>query len=218
MSRSLLLDFNGVIINDEEQHRLALTAALDSYGIPLTSTDYYRDFLGFDDRECFRHAFGVAGRPIDRDRLAEAVARKGVAYEAAIAHRMDLVPGAIAFIEAAYKDGIPMAIVSAARRSEIEFVLTTTGMHDLIDAVVAAEDVTHCKPSPEGYLYGLDLLRANPEDSVAVEDSVPGMLAARAAGLTVAMLATSHPREDLSAADLVWDDFSGHLPRELPWP
>lgn len=217
MPPALLLDFNGVIINDEHQHQASLATALESYGIPLAHEDYYREFLGFDDRECFRYAFSKAGLPLDRDRLAEAMERKGTAYQALVSERMDLVPGAIAFIESAYREGIPMAIVSAARRSEIEFVLRTTGVADLIDAVVAAEDVTSCKPSPEGYLYGLDLLRADPADAVAVEDSVPGMQAARAAGLRVAMLATSHPATDLGAADLVWDDFSGRHPRDLPW-
>lgn len=214
---ALLLDFNGVIINDEEQHRVALTSALESYGIPLTTAEYYRDYLGFDDRECFRHAFRTAGVELDRDRLVEAIGRKGAAYEAAIAEQMDLVPGATAFIEAASREGLAIAIVSAARRSEIEYVLNAAGVLDLVDAIVAAEDVTSCKPSPEGYLYGLDLLRADPADAVAVEDSIPGMQAARAAGLRVAMLATSHPREELAMADLVWDDFAGHHPSELPW-
>lgn len=214
---ALLLDFNGVIINDEEQHRVALTSALESYGIPLTTAEYYRNYLGFDDRECFRHAFRTAGVELDRDRLVEAIGRKGAAYEAAIAEQMDLVPGATAFIEAASHEGLAIAIVSAARRSEIKYVLNAAGVLDLVDAIVAAEDVTSCKPSPEGYLYGLDLLRADPADAVAVEDSIPGMQAARAAGLRVAMLATSHPREELAMADLVWDDFAGHHPSELPW-
>ncbi|MCL4867305.1 MAG: HAD family phosphatase [Gemmatimonadales bacterium] len=214
---ALLLDFNGVIINDEEQHRVALTSALESYGIPLTTAEYYRNYLGFDDRECFRHAFRTAGVELDRDRLVEAIGRKGAAYEAAIAEQLDLVPGATAFIEAASREGLAIAIVSAARRSEIEYVLNSAGVLDLVDAIVAAEDVTSCKPSPEGYLYGLDLLRADPADAVAVEDSIPGMQAARAAGLRVAMLATSHPREELAMADLVWDDFAGHHPSELPW-
>jgi HAD superfamily hydrolase (TIGR01509 family) len=214
---ALLLDFNGVIINDEEQHRASLTHALGTYGIPLTRTEYYGEYLGFDDRACFRYAFQKAGLPLDRERLAEAMGRKGTAYEAAVSEHMDLVPGAIEFIEAASREGLRLAIVSAARRSEIEFVLQRTGVHDLIDAVVAAEDVTECKPSPEGYLYGLDLLRAEAEEAVAVEDSVPGMRAARAAGLRVAMLATSHPAEDLIEADLVWKDLAGHQPAELPW-
>jgi HAD superfamily hydrolase (TIGR01509 family) len=218
MPPALLLDFNGVIINDEEQHRESLTQALAAYGIALSVADYYREYLGFDDRQCFRHAFRLAGLPLDRERLAEAMVRKGSAYEAAVAERMELVPGAIAFVEAASRQGLPIAIVSAARRSEIEFVLRATGVHDLIDAIVAAEDVSSCKPSPEGYLYGLDLLRAEPGAAVAVEDSVPGMQAARAAGLRVVGLATSHPAADLAgAADLVWDDFEGHHPGELPW-
>lgn len=219
MPRSLLLDFNGVIINDEEQHREALTLTLAGYGLPLDRETYYADYLGFDDRECFRHAFRQAGRDTDRNGIAEAVAAKGRAYQELVRQRMDLVPGAIAFVEAAYRDGIVLGIVSAARREEIEFVLRTAGVLDLVDAIVAAEDVTSCKPSPEGYLFGLDLLRADPGDALAVEDSVPGLQAARAAGLRVVMLATSHPADELRAAgaEQVWPDFGGRAPADLPW-
>src|SRR5690606_34231048 len=130
--------------------------------------------------------------------------------------RMDLVPGSIAFIEAAFREGITIGVVSAARREEIEFVLKNAGVLDLVDVIVAAEDVTTCKPSPEGYLYGLDLLRADPEAAVAVEDSIPGMQAARAAGLRVVMLATSHPADALlqAGAGLVWNHFEGRTPAE----
>ncbi|MFN2317477.1 MAG: HAD family hydrolase [Gemmatimonadales bacterium] len=219
MPPSLLLDFNGVIINDEEQHREALTVTLAGYGIPLSREGYYAEYLGFDDRECFRHAFGRAGQPADRAVVAEAIAAKGRAYQALISERMDLVPGSVAFIEAAFRDGIPMAIVSAARREEIEFVLKTAGVLDLVEVIVAAEDVTTCKPSPEGYLYGLDLLRADPARALAVEDSIPGMQAAHAAGLSVVMLATSHPAAALrqAGAEVVWDHFEGRTPKDLPW-
>jgi beta-phosphoglucomutase len=219
MARSLLLDFNGVIINDEEQHREALTATLAGYDITLSREGYYAEYLGFDDRECFRHAFRQAGMSTDPTVISEAVAGKGRAYQALISERMDLVPGSIAFIEAAFRDGIPIGIISAARREEIEFVLKTTGVLDLVDVIVAAEDVTTCKPSPEGYLYGLDLLRADPATALAVEDSIPGMQAARAAGLSVVMLATSHPAGTLrqAGAEVVWEHFEGRTPTELPW-
>ncbi len=219
MPRSLLLDFNGVIINDEEQHRESLTATLAGYGITLSREAYYVEYLGFDDRECFRHAFREAGMSTEPGVIAEAVAGKGRAYQTSISERMDLVPGSIAFIEAAFRDGITMGVVSAARREEIEFVLKTAGVMDLVDVIVAAEDVTSCKPSPEGYLYGLDLLRADPVTALAVEDSIPGMQAARAAGLSVVMLATSHPAATLrkAGAEVVWDHFEGRMPQELPW-
>lgn len=219
MPRSLLLDFNGVIINDEEQHREALTATLAGYGISLSREGYYAEYLGFDDRECFRHAFLEAGMSTEPTMISEAVAGKGRTYQALISQQMDLVPGSIAFIEAAFREGITMGVVSAARREEIEFVLKSAGVLDLLDVIVAAEDVTTCKPSPEGYLYGLDLLRADPATAVAVEDSIPGMQAARAAGLGVVMLATSHPPDALlrAGAGLVWEHFEGRTPAELPW-
>jgi len=214
---ALLLDFNGVIINDEEQHREALTATLAGHGIPLPREEYYATYLGRDDRECFRLAFRRAGLPAGREELRAAVDRKSAAYRALVSARMDLVPGAADFVEQASRLGLAVGIVSAAPREEIEFVLRTAGIHDLVDAVVAAEDVTTCKPSPEGYLYGLDLLRADPETAYAIEDSVPGVQAARAAGLRVAALTTSHPAAELAGADPVWPDFTGRGPADLPW-
>jgi beta-phosphoglucomutase-like phosphatase (HAD superfamily) len=50
-----------------------------------------------------------------------------------------------------------------------------------------------------------------------VEDSLPGLAAARAAGLRCAVLTTSHPTESFAAADLVWPDFAGRRPGDLPW-
>ncbi len=214
---ALLLDFNGVIINDEEQHREALTATLAGLGISLPREEYYATYLGWDDRECFRHAFRVAGLPAGRQEVGAAVDRKAAAYRALVSARMELVPGAVHFVEQASRLGLAIGIVSAATREEIEFVLRAAGIHDLVDAVVAAEDVSSCKPSPEGYLYGLDLLRADPDAAFAVEDSIPGVQAARAAGLRVAALTTSHPATDLSGADPVWQDFTGRSPADLPW-
>jgi sugar-phosphatase len=48
-----------------------------------------------------------------------------------------------------------------------------------------------------------------------IEDSLPGLTAARAAGMACVMLATSHPPEALDGADLVWRSFVGHDPEEL---
>ena len=52
---------------------------------------------------------------------------------------------------------------------------------------------------------------------MVIEDSLPGLAAARAAGLRCAMLSTSHGEDACAGADLVWPDFSGHEPAELPW-
>jgi sugar-phosphatase len=114
-------------------------------------------------------------------------------------------------------DGFQLAIVSGALRSEIELVLQLAGLRPHFAEIVAAEDVGACKPDPQGYNCAREKLELSPRRCVVVEDSIPGLTAARAAGLRCAVLATSHPEGAFGSADLVWRDFVGHDPAELPW-
>lgn len=217
MTSGILFDFNGVIVDDESQHCDALIATLAQYGYALDRDTYFREYLGFDDRECFRFTFERMGRPNDEATLREAIARKHAAYERAIRGSIRLVPGAAEFVENAALDGFQMAIVSGALRSEIELVLDLAGLRPHFAEIVAAEDVGVCKPDPQGYRRALQMLDIAPKRCVVVEDSLPGLNAARAAGLRCAMLATSHPEDACGEADLVWRDFVGHDATELPW-
>ena len=217
MTSAILFDFNGVIIDDEPQHCEALIATLGEYGCELDRETYYREYLGFDDRECFRYGFGRMGRALDEPTLREAVERKYAHYERAIRGSMKLVPGAADFIESAALDAIQLAIVSGALRREIELVLDLAGLRPHFAEIVSAEDVTACKPDPQGYNRAREALALAPNRCLVIEDSLPGLAAARAAGLRCAMLATSHDAGAFADADLVWRDFTGHDPAELPW-
>jgi beta-phosphoglucomutase len=217
MSAAILFDFNGVIIDDEPQHCEALIATLQEEGFALDRETYYREYLGFDDRECFRFSFARMGRPADEPALRDAIERKNAHYERAIRDSLRLVPGAEDFIETAALDAFQLAIVSGALRREVELVLDLAGLRAHFSEIIAAEDVTACKPDPQGYRRALAALDIAPHRSVVVEDSLPGLAAARAAGLRCAMLSTSHDEAACAEADLVWRDFTGHQPAELPW-
>jgi beta-phosphoglucomutase-like phosphatase (HAD superfamily) len=99
----------------------------------------------------------------------------------------------------------------------LELVLDLAGLRPHFAEILAAEDVGVCKPNPQGYNRAREKLDLAPRRCVVVEDSIPGLNAARAAGLRCAMLATSYPEEVCSDADLVWRDFVGHDAAELPW-
>jgi HAD superfamily hydrolase (TIGR01509 family) len=217
MASAILFDFNGVIIDDEPQHCDALIATLAEYGYPLDREAYYRDYLGFDDRECFRFTFARNGRSADDDRIAEAIERKNQHYLRAIRSDMRLVPGAVDFVAAAAGEGHRLAIVSGALRSEIELVLDQAGLRPHFSEIVSAEDVSACKPDPQGFNRAREALVIPADRCVVVEDSLPGLAAARAAGLRCAMLTTSHAEDALAAGDVVWQDFTGRAPRDLPW-
>ena len=217
MATGILFDFNGVIVDDEAQHCDALAAALAEYDISLDREAYYRDYLGFDDRECFRFTFARHELPADSKALAKAIERKAAHYAAAIRNSMTLVPGAPEFVRAAADGGHALAIVSGALRREIELVLDTAGLREHFTTLIAAEDVSACKPDPQGYRRARASLGVPREYCVVLEDSLPGLAAARAAGIRCAALATSHPADALAGADAVWPDLVGRKPADLPW-
>jgi beta-phosphoglucomutase len=217
MGSAILFDFNGVIVDDEPQHCDALIATLGEYGYPLDRETYYRDYLGFDDRECFRFTFARDQGAVEESRLVEAIERKNAHYERAIRADLRLVPGAVDFVEAAALDGHQLAIVSGALRREIVLVLELSGLTPHFAEIVAAEDVSACKPDPQGFNRARQALALPAARCVVIEDSLPGLAAARAAGLRCAMLCTSHDEGSLAGGDVVWRDLTGREPDELPW-
>ncbi len=217
MTAAILFDFNGVIIDDEPQHCDALIATLAEYGYALDRDTYYTAYLGFDDRECFRFTFEKMGHPVDEGAIVAAVERKHVHYDRAVRNAIRLVPGAEEFVENAALDGYQLAIVSGALRREIELVLDLTGLRPHFAEIVSAEDVTACKPDPQGYQRAREMLALAPNRCVVIEDSLQGLAAARAAGLRCAMLSTSHKDSVIGQADSIWPDFVGRTPADLPW-
>lgn len=69
----------------------------------------------------------------------------------------------------------------------------------LPSVLVCAEDVLHGKPSPDVYLIAAAALAVSPRDCIVIEDAPPGIEAARAAGMGVIALTTTHRRSELCA-------------------
>ncbi len=209
---ALILDFNGVIVDDEPLHFASFRDVLASEGIPLDAAAYYADYLGFEDRAAFREAFRRADRPFEARTLARLVADKAARYAVLAARTLPLVPGAAPFVRAA-TGRFAVAVASGAR-------LALAGIGDAVTTIVSAEDIQTTKPDPTSFRLALARLAqahpgAGPWRAVVVEDSLPGLGAARALGAGCAMLTTSHPAEALARADVVWSSFDGHQPDEL---
>jgi sugar-phosphatase len=73
----------------------------------------------------------------------------------------------------------------------------------LPERFVTAEDVENGKPHPEAYLKGAEILGASPETCVVIEDAPAGVQSAKAAGMRVVAVSTTHREEDLQEADVV---------------
>ncbi len=100
------------------------------------------------------------------------------------------------------------AVVTSAHRRLAEARLSGVGI-DIPPILVTADDVVSGKPDPEGYLHAASRLEVAPEAAVVVEDAPSGITAARAAGMTVIAITTTHSADELGAADFI----TSHLER-----
>ena len=194
-----LFDFNGVLVDDERVHLEAFREVLAPLGVVIDDHAYEENYFGFDDAGVFRAALEDAGRTGD---VAALVESKKPVYLRRIAADLRIFPGAAELVSRRANVGV-VGIVSGALRHEIEHILGLMNVRDAVSFIVAAEDAVHCKPHPEGYLLGARL--AHCQNIVVIEDSVQGVDAAKAAGLRVAAVTHSYPRERLLHADAVVD-------------
>lgn len=91
-------------------------------------------------------------------------------------------PGARELLLAVREAGIPTALVTMSVHRMAAYVASAFEF-DAFDVIVAGDDVTHSKPHPEPYLRAAELLKADPAQCVALEDSPPGLASAVAAGV-----------------------------------
>lgn len=213
MLRAILFDFNGILVDDEPIHLELFQRVLGEEGIELPAEDYYRDYLGLDDRACFAAVLARAGEDVAPGRLVRLIARKATYYQARVRREgYPFFPGAVELVLEAATAGLMLGVVSGALREEVEGALSQPSVRDRFKVLVTAEDVEESKPDPQGYRRALELLNAqpplperlvHPHEVLAVEDSPAGLAAARDSGLVTLGVAQTYAGDRLSGADLV---------------
>lgn len=212
MIKALLLDFNGVIIDDEPIQMRVYQDLLAAENIALTDEQYY-DSLGMDDRSFVEAAFARVGRTPETNQVLEIVQHKSQKWREVIADGLPLFANVENFIRKMSKE-FALGIVSMSNRTDILHVLEQADLTDCFDVIVSSEDVKMCKPDPECYRIGfreLDLARTRKghlpmihSECVVIEDSPPGVEAGRAADLPVLGVTNTVDAGELRAAGATW--------------
>ncbi|HEY2896574.1 MAG TPA: HAD-IA family hydrolase [Gemmatimonadaceae bacterium] len=125
-------------------------------------------------------------------------------YEAMIANgqliREQEYPWSTALLRDVKRLGYPLGIATMSHRKHAVLVLERLGLEGAADVLVTREDVTEAKPSPEIYLLTARKLDAEPRDCFVLEDSVPGVRAANAAGMCCVAITNDMTRDAVHAA------------------
>ena len=200
----VIFDLDGVIVDSEIWWDEVRQAFAMAHGRAWTE----------DDRAAVMGANSAAWSRIMRERLdldlPEADIERAV-VDAVVGRYHDEgapdIPGAVETVRRIAADR-PVAIASSAHPAVIAAALDATGLRGTFHVVVSSDEVAHGKPAPDVYLEAARRLGVDPGACLVVEDSYNGVLAARAAGMTVVLVpnASVPPAPGTAeAADLVLD-------------
>ncbi len=194
---AVCLDCDGVLVDSEPASEAAWLGALEGFGV---NVEGFERWVGRTDAEIARHYARELGVPTEEVACAAAAA-----FEAELAGGIRAFPDALALVDRLSAQGVSMAVVSNSSRERLELVLSAAGIADRFPVRVSSSDVRAPKPAPDVYQVATALLET--ERCLALEDSPPGIAAARAAGMpVVAVHRGVFSPEELAAADRVVTD------------
>ena len=206
--RATVFDFDGVIVNSEPLHFRALRDALRTEQVEITEEEYWGSYLAYDNRGAIRRALEHHDEAVSPERVENLAAHMVTRFSELIPE-IPVFPGAVELVRA-LADEVPLAIASGARGEEVDAILQSVGLRDAFEIIVGAEDVPRTKPDPAPYQEAMRRLGGpgnglSPAECLALEDTMPGIASALAAGMTVVGVAHSYPAEKLQAAHRVVD-------------
>jgi len=213
MLKAIIFDFDGVIADAEPMHFKAFQQVLNLEGINLTENDYYDKYLALDDKTLFGSILKENKLNFSGSILESYMRKKSDAYKQLMKNDIKVFPGVVDFVSDVSEKFV-LAIGSGALRSEIEYILDKIGMKNKFEAIVSAEDVEKCKPDPEVFIKALENInheittyqhKINPRECLVIEDSIAGVMAAKAADMRSLAITNSYPFDKLYEADLVYD-------------
>jgi beta-phosphoglucomutase len=204
MLKAVIFDFDGVVADSEHLHYKALNEALKTQGVDVPKDVHWAKYLGYSDYDNIEAVNRDYGMGLSPDEMQGLVRYKTEVFDKLAASETAIIDGVLEFVRMLKDNGVVVAVCSGATQNDIRLMLQGTALAGAFETIVSADDVTKCKPDPEGYKLVLERLNARRQEPlksrecVVVEDSHWGLEAAEAAGMHRVAVTNTYLADELS--------------------
>jgi beta-phosphoglucomutase len=208
---AFLFDMDGVIVDSNPAHKIALKQFCQKYGHDLSEEQLREKIYGRTNKDWIPVVFGNISEDQQR-RFAE---EKEALFRQIYADSIKPVDGLLSFLEHLQKLGIPKAIATSAPKANVDFTLSKTATARFFETILDESFVSKGKPDPEIYLKTAKALKFEAPKCIVLEDSLSGVKSGKAAGCKVVAITTTHKASELHEADEIIENFIDLDPLEL---
>ena len=179
-----LFDMDGTIVDNMDYHLIAWREFLKSHGVEMSDEELHYKMRGTIEEGVRRNL----GEHLSDEEVAALGFQKEQMYRDLYAPHLRLIDGLENFLQTAKKEGIKIALVTAANRHNVDFTLDGLNIRHYFDTIVTGDDVKNGKPDPEGFLIAAERFGAEPSECIVFEDSIHGVRAADAAEMRTILI------------------------------
>ena len=188
----IIFDCDGVLVDSEGPANRVLCEVLNGYGLDLTPNEVARVTTGMFMGSVVAWAEGLLGFSLPDDFVPKLREADHIAFE----KDLEAIPGIYEVLDAVERQGIPKCIGSSGPLEKMDVTLRVTDLLQRFEGnIFSAHQVGKGKPEPDVFLFAAENMGVAPENCVVVEDSVPGVQAAVAAGMDVFAYAAPNSEE-----------------------
>lgn len=178
--RVVVFDCDGLLLDTEKCWTKGEAALFAAHGVTYTP-EHKRELLGTSGHETGRILARILDQPgMEVELIGEL---RDICWDLVLDGARPM-PGAMELVRSLHGE-VPLGVASNSPRRLVEEALAKSGFGGDFDVVLGSEDVANPKPDPELYRTACERLGAKPARSAALEDSPPGVAAAKAAGMYV---------------------------------
>ena len=209
MSRfdAVIFDMDGVIVDSEPIHEMSFLELWQEMGYGDNHGIHFPDFYGRSDRVLWETFIEKHHPPQPIEELL------GLREERLVQMLRDKQPifDGIPTLVRRLAKHLPLAIASGSVHRIINEVLAMRDLRRYFCCTASSEDVANSKPEPDVFLLAAERLNVKPASCCVIEDTVAGVIAGKAAGMTVMGITNTFKSEALgqAGADHVFGDYSG---------
>ena len=202
---AVIFDLDGTLIDNNSYHIEAWKIFYDKIGKPFSKEEYTKNINGRINRDIFNYVFNTTLSP---EVIEEYSNEKEAMYRDLYKSHIKPINGLLDFLEELENAKIPKAIATSGLTTNINFMFEHVPIKKYFFNVVDASQISQGKPHPEIFLKAAISVNAVPSNCVAFEDSVAGIKSAKAAGMKVIAITTTHTAEDVREYDLIIKDYT----------